>query len=220
MITFGNRGVGRSGGSTPDTIEAMAHDALRFIRALGLDQVDLFGLSMGGFVAQVIAEEEPRLVRKLILAGTGPAGGDGIDKVPALAIKATIKGALTRRDPLLSLFFTDTAGGRRAGRAFLQRLKERTDNRDKDISLPTVRAQMKAVKRWGRQAPTNLSVIRQPVLVTNGENHRMVPSQNTLDLAARLPKSELVPLYRDSGHGGIFQYHEDLVTRALAFLGS
>ncbi|MGI3222740.1 alpha/beta fold hydrolase [Streptomyces sp. GTA36] len=220
VITFGNRGVGRAGGSTPDTIEAMAHDAVRFIRTLGLDQVDLFGLSMGGFVAQVIAEEEPRLVRKLILAGTGPAGGDGIDKVPALAIQATIKGALTRRDPKLSLFFTDTTGGRRAGRAFLQRLKERTDNRDKDISLPTVRAQLKAVKRWGRQAPTNLSVIRQPVLVANGENDRMVPSQNTLDLAARLPKSELVPLYRDSGHGGIFQYHEDFVTRALAFLGS
>ncbi|UUU36717.1 alpha/beta hydrolase [Streptomyces sp. CA-210063] len=220
VITFGNRGVGRSGGSTPDTIEAMAHDAVRFIRALGLDQVDLFGLSMGGFIAQVIAEEEPRLVRKLILAGTGPAGGDGIDKVPALAIRATINGALTRRDPLPSLFFTDTAGGRRAGRALLQRLKERTDNRDKDISLPTVRAQMKAVKRWGRQAPTNLSAIRQPALVANGENDRMVPSQNTLDLAARLPKSELVPLYRDAGHGAVFQYHEDFVTRALAFLGS
>jgi pimeloyl-ACP methyl ester carboxylesterase len=220
VITFGNRGVGRSGGSTPDTIEAMAHDAVRFIRALGFDQVDLLGLSMGGFIAQVIAEEEPRLVRKIILAGTGPAGGHGIDKVPALAVSATIKAALARQDPKLSLFFTHTASGRRAGRAFLGRLKERTDNRDKDIALPSFRAQLKAVKRWGRQAPSDLSAIRQPVLVVNGENDRMVPSQNTLDLAARLPQSELVPLYPDAGHGGIFQYHDEFVTRTLEFLES
>lgn len=220
VITFGNRGVGGSGGSTPDTIEGMARDAVRFIRALGFDQVDLLGLSMGGFIAQVIAEEEPRLVRKVVLAGTGPAGGPGIDKVPALTIQATLKGALTRQDPKLSLFFTDTTSGRRAGRALLRRLKERTDNRDKDISLPTLSAQLKAVKRWGRQAPSDLSAIRQPVLVANGENDRMVPSQNTIDLAARLPKSELVPLYPDSGHGGVFQYHEDFVARALSFLES
>lgn len=220
VITFDNRGVGGSGGSTPDTIEAMARDAVLFIRALGFDQVDLLGLSMGGFITQVIAEEEPHLVRKVILAGTGPAGGPGIDKVPALTIQATLKGALTRQDPKLSLFFTETAGGRRAGRAFLERLKERTQNRDKDISLPSFRAQLKAIKRWGRQAPSNLSDIRQPVLVANGENDRMVPSRNTLDLAACLPQSQLVPLYPDAGHGGIFQYHDEFVTRALEFLES
>jgi pimeloyl-ACP methyl ester carboxylesterase len=132
------------------------------------------------------------------------AGGEGIDKVPALAIQATIKGALTRRDPKLSLFFTETTGGRRAGRAFLRRLEDRTDNRDKDISLPSFRAQLKAVKRWGRGVPSNLSAVRQPVPVANGENDRTVPSHNTIDLAARLPRSELVPLYPDSGHGGLF----------------
>ncbi|MGW2386334.1 alpha/beta fold hydrolase [Streptomyces sp. NPDC001658] len=220
VITFDNRGVGGSSGSTPDTIEAMARDAVLFIRALGFDQVDLFGLSMGGFVAQVIAAEEPDLVRKVILAGTGPAGGHGIDKVPALTIQATLKGALTRQDPKLSLFFTDTASGRQAGRDFLERLKERTHDRDKDISLPSLRAQLKAVKRWGRQTPSDLSAIGQPVLVANGENDRMVPSQNTLDLAARLPHGELIPLYPDAGHGGVFQYHDDFVLRALEFLES
>ncbi|WP_369264821.1 alpha/beta fold hydrolase [Streptomyces sp. R35] len=218
VIAFDNRGVGGSTGSTPDTIEAMARDAVLFIRALGFDQVDLLGLSMGGFIAQVIAEEEPHLVRKVILAGTGPAGGPGIDKVPSLTLQATLKGALTRQDPKLSLFFTDTAGGRRAGRAFLERLKERTDSRDKDISLPSFRAQLKAIKRWGRQAPSDLSAIGLPVLVANGENDRMVPSQNTVDLAARLPRSELVPLFPDAGHGGIFQHHDEFVTRALGFL--
>ncbi|MFD5540460.1 alpha/beta fold hydrolase [Streptomyces sp. NPDC127079] len=218
VIAFDNRGVGGSGGSTPDTIEAMARDAVLFVRSLGFEQVDLLGLSMGGFVAQVVAAKEPDLVRKVILAGTGPAGGPGIDRVPALTIQATLKGALTRQDPKLSLFFTDSANGQRAGHAFMDRLKERTDNRDKDISLPSFRAQLKAIKRWGRQTPSDLSVIRQPVLVANGENDRMVPSQNTLDLAARLPRSQLVPLYPDAGHGGIFQYHAEFVTSALEFL--
>lgn len=220
VIAFDNCGVGGSSGSTPDRIEAMARDAVSFIRALGIDQVDLLGLSMGGFVAQVMAKEEPRLVRKVILAGTGPAGGPGIDKVPALTIQATVKGALTGQDPKLSLFFTATSGGRRAGRAFLERLKERTRDRDKDISLRSFRAQLKAIKRWGRQTPSDLSVIRQPVLVANGENDRMVPSKNSIDLAARLPRSELVPLYPDAGHGGIFQYHDEFVKAALKFLAS
>ncbi|MCX5335952.1 MULTISPECIES: alpha/beta fold hydrolase [unclassified Streptomyces] len=220
VITFDNRGVGGSSGSTPATIEAMARDAVLFIRALGFDQVDVFGLSMGGFIAQVIAEKEPRLVRKVILAGTGPAGGPGIDKVPALTIQATLKGALTRQDPKLSLFFTATAGGRQAGRAFLERLKERTHNRDKAISPTSIRAQLKAIKQWGRQAPSDLSKIHQPVLVANGEDDRVVPSRNTLDLAARLPRSELIPLFPDAGHGGIFQYHDQFVANALDFLAS
>ncbi|MCD9881072.1 alpha/beta fold hydrolase [Streptomyces guryensis] len=113
-----------------------------------------------------------------------------------------------------------SADGQRAGRAFLERLKERTRNRDKDISLPSFRAQLKAIKRWGRQTPSDLSVIRRPVLVANGEDDRMVPSQNSLDLAARLPQGQLVPLYPDAGHGGIFQYHKEFVTRALEFLES
>ncbi|MDX3067402.1 alpha/beta hydrolase [Streptomyces scabiei] len=218
VIAFDNRGVGASGGSTPDTIEAMARDTVRFIRALGYDRVDLLGLSMGGFIAQVIAAEEPDLVRKLILAGTGPAGGPGIDKVTSLTIKDTVKAVLTRKDPKQYLFFTDTADGRRAAHAFLDRLKERTDDRDKAISLSSFRAQLKATHRWGRQAPADLSRIHQPVLVANGESDRMVPSSNTVDLAARLPRGELEPLYPDAGHGGIFQHHDRFVPRALEFL--
>jgi pimeloyl-ACP methyl ester carboxylesterase len=84
VITFDNRGVGASSGSTPTTIEQMASDAVTFTRALG-EQVDLFGFSMGGMIAQVIAQQQPRLVRKMILAGTGPAGGDGIDKVTRIS---------------------------------------------------------------------------------------------------------------------------------------
>jgi pimeloyl-ACP methyl ester carboxylesterase len=217
VITFDNRGIGASSGVTPKTIEEMAGDAVTFIRALDLDQVDLLGFSLGGMIAQVIAQQQPRLVRKIILAGTGPAGGDGIDKVTRITYLDTARGLLTRRDPKQLLFFTRTPSGRRAGKAFLARLEERTQDRDKAISVGAFRAQLKAIRRWGRQTPTNLASIQQPVLVVNGESDRMVPTKNTVDLDRRLPNSQLV-LYPDAGHGGVFQFHEDFVKRTLEFL--
>ena len=217
VITFDNRGVGASSGSTPTTIEEMAGDAVSFVRALGFDQVDLFGFSMGGMIAQVIAREQPRLVRKMIIAGTGPAGGEGIDKVTRTSYLDIARGLLTRQDPKQFLFFTRTPNGRRAGKEFLARLEERTDDRDKAISVSSFRAQLKAIHRWGRQQPADLSGIHQPVLVLNGESDRMVPTKNTVDLDRRLPNSQLV-VYPDAGHGGVFQFHEDFVKRALEFL--
>jgi pimeloyl-ACP methyl ester carboxylesterase len=217
VITFDNRGVGASSGSTPTTIEEMARDAVTFIRAAGFDQVDLLGFSLGGMIAQVIAQEEPQLVRKMILAGTGPAGGDGIDKVTRITYLDIARGLLTRRDPKEYLFFTRTPNGRRAAKEFLARLEERTNDRDKAITVSALRAQLKAIHRWGRQAPGNLASIHQPVLVLNGESDRMVPTKNTVELDRRLPNSQLV-VYPDAGHGGVFQYHEDFVKRALEFI--
>jgi pimeloyl-ACP methyl ester carboxylesterase len=217
VITFDNRGVGASSGSTPKTIEEMASDAVTFIRALGLDQVDLFGFSMGGMIAQVIAQQQPRLVRKMIIAGTGPAGGEGIENVTRISLLDTARGLLTRQDPKQFLFFTRTPNGRRAGKEFLARLEERTKDRDKAISVRSFRAQLKAIHRWGKQQPAELASIHQPVLVMNGESDRMVPTKNTVDLDRRLPNSQLV-VYPDAGHGGVFQFHEDFVKRALEFL--
>jgi pimeloyl-ACP methyl ester carboxylesterase len=219
VIAFDNRGVGASSGSTPTTIEEMATDAVSFIRALGFDQVDLFGFSMGGMVAQVIAQREPRLVRKMIIAGTGPAGGEGIEKVTRITYLDIVRGQVTRQDPKQFLFFTRTPNGRAAGKEFLARLKERTDDRDKAISVRSLRAQLKAIHRWGQQQPADLASLHQPVLVLNGESDRMVPTKNTVDLDRRLPNSELV-IYPDAGHGGVFQFHEDFVKRALEFLRS
>jgi pimeloyl-ACP methyl ester carboxylesterase len=217
VIAFDNRGVGGSGGSTPATVEEMAKDAVTFIRALGLDQVDLFGFSLGGMIAQVIAREEPQLVRKMILAGTGPAGGEGIEKVTRITYFDVARGLLTRQDPKQFLFFTRTPNGRRAGKEFLARLEERTNDRDKAISVRSFRAQLKAIHRWGQQEPADLASIHQPVLVMNGDSDRMVPSKNTVELDRRLPNSQLV-LYPDAGHGGVFQSHEDFVKRTLEFL--
>ncbi|WP_326762543.1 alpha/beta hydrolase [Streptomyces phaeochromogenes] len=217
VVTFDNRGVGASSGSTPRTIEAMAKDAVTFIRALGFDHVDLHGFSMGGMIAQVIAQTDPDLVRRLILTGTGPAGGEGIKNVTRLSHLDTVRGLFTLQDPKQFLFFTRTAGGRRAGKEFLGRLKERTQDRDKAISPISYSNQLKAIHRWGLERPQDLSVIHQPVLVANGESDRMVPSQNSTDLARRVPNGELV-LYPDAGHGGIFQFHRQFVETALEFL--
>jgi pimeloyl-ACP methyl ester carboxylesterase len=217
VITFDNRGVGASSGKVPDTVEAMANDAVTFIRALGFEKVDILGFSLGGMITQVIALQEPQLVRKLILTGTGPAGGEGIDKVTRISNLDLARALLTLRDPKTYLFFTRTPNGKRSAKEFLARLKERTENRDKAMSLSGYRAQLKAIHRWGLQQPADLSVIEQPVLVANGDNDRMVPTTNTVDLDRRLPNSELV-IYPDAGHGGIFQNHREFVETTLEFL--
>jgi pimeloyl-ACP methyl ester carboxylesterase len=217
VIVFDNRGIGASGGSTPDTIESMARDAIAFIRALGFEQVDLLGFSLGGMVSQAIVKLEPQLVRKMILAGTGPAGGVGIDKVTQVTIVDMLKGYLTFKDPKQYLFFTTTANGRRESEKFIKRLKERTEARDKPISVGAFRTQLRAIHAWGVQQPSDLSTIRQPVFVANGDHDRMVPTSNTFDLAKRLPNSE-IKIYPDAGHGGIFQFHDEFVAQALEFL--
>jgi pimeloyl-ACP methyl ester carboxylesterase len=219
VIVFDNRGIGASGGSTPNSVEAMARDAIAFIRQLGFDQVDLLGFSLGGMVSQVIAQDQPQLVRKLILAGTGPAGGEGIDKVTPITLRAMVRGAVTVKDPKTYLFFTRTPNGRKAAREFLERLKERTQDRDKAISPISFRAQLKAIHAWANQQPSDLSNIRQPALIANGDQDRMVPSSNSVELARRLPNARL-KLYPDAGHGGVFQYHQEFVAEALDLLES
>ena len=219
VITFDNRGVGASGGSVPHTIDEMAADAVAFIGALGLDQVDLLGFSLGGGVAQVITLEHPELVRRVILAGTGPAGGGGIEKINRIAAIAYTKAALTLRDPRHYLFFNRTPDGKRAATDYIARLKERTDDRDKRISLQARRAQLKAIRAAGLQAPHDLGKIRQPVFVANGDNDVMVASSHSADLARRIPNAQLT-IYPDSGHGGVFQYHREFVPAVLQFLES
>lgn len=217
VITFDNRGVGATGGKTPDTVESMARDAVAFIRALGFDRIDLLGFSLGGFISQVIAQKEPAMVRKVILAGTGPAGGEGIANVGKLTYLDTFRAYATFKDPKELLFFTRTNHGKSEAKAFIKRLKERTNDRDKAMAIGAFRTQLKAIRAFGLQKPADLSRIQQPVLVANGEADRMVPTSNSYDLARRLPNATL-RIYPDAGHGGIFQAHERFVPEALAFL--
>ncbi|WP_204366605.1 alpha/beta fold hydrolase [Nocardiopsis prasina] len=127
------------------------------------------------------------------------------------------RAALTRSDPKEFLFFNRDATGRHAGRAFVERLRERTTDRDAPIRVHAFQQQLKAIKRWGRSAPADLSGITQPTLIANGDNDRMVPSVLSEDLHRRIPDSELV-IYPDSGHGGIFQYHREFAPVAVEFL--
>ncbi|CAM4333105.1 Alpha/beta hydrolase fold protein [Comamonas aquatilis] len=217
VIAFDNRGVGASTGSAANSIEQMADDATTFIKAKGFQKVDLLGFSMGGMIAQEIVLKQPQLVRKLILAGTGPAGGPGISSVAGVANYDLLRAIFSGQDPKQFLFFTRTPNGIEAGKAFLQRLQERSENRDRAISFGAYMAQLRALKAWGEKPAVDLSVIKHPALVANGDHDRMVPSSNTYDLAKRLPNSELV-IYPDAGHGGVFQYHADFVPKALAFL--
>jgi pimeloyl-ACP methyl ester carboxylesterase len=217
VIAFDNRGVGASGGSVPDTIEEMGRDAIAFIRAMGLGKVDLLGFSMGGGVAQMIALQDPGRVRRMIVAGTGPRGGGGIAEINKVAALAYIKAALTLSDPRNFLFFPRTPEGKRAAKDYFSRLKERTKDRDKRISLQARRAQLKAIVNAGLSAPDDLSVITQPVFIANGDHDLMVASSLSADMARRLPNARLT-IYPDSGHGGIFQHHQAFVPAVLDFL--
>lgn len=217
VITTDYRGIGGSGGTAPLTVGEMADDAIQLIRALGLETVDVLGFSLGGFVAQDIALKAPDRVRRLILTGTGPAGGSGIGKVGAVSLPLILKGLLTLRDPKFYLFFTSTAVGRRSAAQYLKRLQARKNNRDQS---PTPRAflrQLKAITAWGKQPPQDLERLQAPALVVNGDTDIMVPSINSFELAKRIPNAELV-IYQDAGHGGIFQHHVDFVAKAQAFL--
>ncbi|WP_423395919.1 alpha/beta fold hydrolase [Burkholderia sp. LMG 21824] len=217
VIAIDYRGIGLSGGIAPVTVGEMARDTIALIRAMGFDQVDLLGFSLGGFVAQDVALEAPGLVRRLILTGTGPAGGHGIDRVGAVSWPLMLKGLLTLRDPKAYLFFTSTTNGQQAASAFLKRLKERKAGRDQG---PTPRAflhQLKAINAWGRQAPQDLASLPMPVLIANGDNDIMVPTALSRDMARRIPQARLV-IYQDAGHGGIFQHHTHFVPTALEFL--
>src|SRR3954454_15967042 len=217
VIMFDNRGVGGSGGSVADTIDRMAADAVAFIRALGYDHVDLLGFSLGGGVAQVITLNHPELVRRAILAGTGPRGGGGIEKMPLIAGSAYTKAALTLRDPRHFLFFNRNAIGKRAASDYMARLKERTADRDKRISMQARLAQLKAIREAGLGTPHDLDKTTQPVFVANGDNDVMVASCHSGDLAQRIPNAKLT-IYPDSGHGGVFQYHQEFVPAVLEFL--
>lgn len=217
VVVFDNRGVGASTGEPAKSIEQMADDVITFIQAKGFKQVDLFGFSMGGMISQEIVLKQPKLIRKMILSGTGPAGGTGISTVGRVSNWDLVRGMATRQDPKVYLFFTRTDNGKAAAKQFVQRINERTENRDKEITISAYRAQLKALKKWGNKKPADLSIIQQPVLVANGDHDRMVPTVNSYDLAKRLPNSSII-IYPDAGHGGIFQFHDDFVKQSLAFL--
>lgn len=217
VIAVDYSGAASSTGKAPITVENMAGGILDFFDLAGLDTVDLLGLSLGGFVAQEILRLQPSRVRGAILAGTGPAGGVGITKVPAITATAIAKATLSRRDPRHYLFFPRSAWDKADD--FFARLATIT-HRDHPMQVPTFLKQLRAVTAWGKQDPQDLSTITHPVLVINGDNDIMVPTPNSVDLAKRLPNARPVELYPGAGHGAIFQEPRLAAQQVNDFLAS
>jgi pimeloyl-ACP methyl ester carboxylesterase len=218
VILVDLRGVGGSGGTTPDSVESMAADAIAFLEALGLYTVDLLGFSLGGMVAQVIVEQRPDLVRRVILAGTAPAGDQGPAATGAVLQSAIEKAGAQGKHPKHFLFFSPTASSQAAADAFLARLDERTADRDAPVSNETIGAQLTALAKWEQgTSPVGLTNVDKPVLVVNGDNDTMLPTISSFHLAQLLPDVQL-SIYPDSGHGGIFQHHDVFVAQTLRFL--
>jgi pimeloyl-ACP methyl ester carboxylesterase len=220
VILTDNAGVGLSNGMAPQTVGAMARDAASLIDALGLEHVDLFGFSMGGYVAQQIAVDRPELVRRLILVGTGPRGGDGMGQLDPDV--APLFGKVYDPQDLmwLPIFFSPSEASQAAGRRFLDRIRARAEDRDVPVSAATVDAHLAAARAWGAAAPGSfdyLKEIRQPTLVVNGSNDIVVATSNSYILQQNLPDAELI-LFPDSNHGSHFQFTERFVEYLTAFL--
>ena len=221
VILVDNSGVGRSTGSTPHTVTGLARDVLAFTDALGLAEIDLFGFSLGGFVAQEFVLLRPRLVRRLILAGTGPEGGRGFhawsEDITSHAYK-DVQGA----EDIFYLFFAPTPTSQAKAREFAARIFTRDRDRDHKPALAVRDAQAEAITGWGipdMGKLARLAGITQPTLVANGSNDILVPTVNSYLLAGHIPDARLI-IYPDAGHGFLFQYPHEFAAEVSTFLGA
>ncbi|WPU99058.1 alpha/beta hydrolase [Mucilaginibacter sp. cycad4] len=216
VVIFDNKGVGGSGGETPSSITQMSEDAVAFIKALGYQKVDLLGFSMGGFIGQQIAIDHPGLLRRLILSGTAPRGGDIADNTPVIENKEK-KTAEQMRE---FLFFTGTDNGIKESKAFWKRIQERKVDRDPDTKVPAILAQNKAIQDYTAEKDASFNAIKKitiPVLIVNGAHDRMDPPSNSLVMVTHMPNAKMI-IYPDAGHGSLFQYSQDFAKQVNSFL--
>jgi pimeloyl-ACP methyl ester carboxylesterase len=223
VILFDNAGVGRSSGKVPTTVAEMAQHALDFLDTLCLINCDVLGFSLGGMVAQQMAQDRPSIVHRMILVGTAPRGGEDIMYLekPSLARHLgdpSLKGYAV----LQKIFFAPTSSSQAAGVAFLERLAQRKEDLDPPSGPQVADAQMMAFREWARPSGSrfaDLKRIHQPTLVVNGTYDEMIPVSNSYRLSENLPNAMLL-VYPDAGHGSFFQYHESFTRHAAAFLTS
>nr|WP_262706549.1 alpha/beta hydrolase [Chryseobacterium cucumeris] len=218
VIIFDNKGVASSKGTTPNTVQAMADDAVDFIKALHYTKVNIMGFSMGGFIAQRIVLTNPSLINKVILTGTGPQGAIGLSNLPNI-IAGTA--GLSPEASFLKFGFTESAQSIAEGKASFARVQLRTTDRDLSLSDATSNSQFTAVLSWAQPNPdalTEIQKIKNPVLIVHGENDLPVSVQNAKNMAQHLDHAELV-IFPDSGHASFYQYHDAFVGKAIEFLG-
>jgi pimeloyl-ACP methyl ester carboxylesterase len=223
VILVDNAGVGGSTGTVPGSVDQMARDALAFIDALGLKTIDLLGFSIGGMVAQEVVLIRPYVVRRLILAGTAPQGGEDLHVFADGPVReAALSDTSGRPEDILTLFFERTASSQTKGREFIKRILSREKDRDQPTDLATRNAQLTAISEWGIPDPTRLNRlagITQPTLVANGDNDVMLPTKNSYLLARHLSNARL-SIYPDAGHGFLFQCPAEFAAEVNAFLGT
>lgn len=215
VIVFDNAGVGSSSGITPDNVEQMALDAESFIVALGLDEIDLLGFSLGGFIAQLIASRTAVQVRKLVLVGTAPRGGE--ENLLRVVAEATEQDA---PDVRLPLFFTKSRASQAAGASFVRRATARAHDRAPDGGEEVATPQAAAIIAWCADAEVDeklLGSVRQPALVVHGSDDTMFPSMNAYRMFKAMPDATLI-IYPDAGHGALFQYPDTFVAHVTTFL--
>jgi len=219
VILFDNAGIGLSTGETPDSIKGMADRVTDFLLLLSCTQVDLLGFSLGGYVALTVTLDYPDLVRRLVLAGTGPGGGEGI--VPAGPEIRQVSGRpVLGLEEYLSLFFSPSETSQAAGRRYWERVNARGPEREPPVSEATITAQVAALVAWSQgqgSAFPRLGEITQPVLVANGHNDLMVPTINSYIMAQKITNATLI-IYLDAGHGFLFQYPGTFTRHVLEFL--
>jgi len=219
IVLFDNRGVGATNGIARETVDDMARDTALFLDALGLSTVDLLGHSMGGEVAQMLALARPELVRRLILVGTGPRGGEGMATLKPSTAELFAKQYDRQDEMWLPIMFAPSETSQAAGRAYLERIRRRPD-RDVPVSTEAGLAHRAAAAVWGRpdtNGYADLRRIARPTLVVNGSDDIVVPTVNSFILQQHIPNAKLV-LYPDSNHGSHYQFHEDFVAQAKLFL--
>ena len=219
VIAFDNVGVGGTAGTTPPTVEAMAHDAIAFLDAMEIEHLDLLGFSLGSFVAQEIALNRRDLIRRLILASSAPRGGSGMHGWSREVIDA-VGGRDPNIDGVLKVFYTQSVASRQAGKQALDRMFTRATNRDEPTTWQTRQAQYDAVCAWGipdHSALQRVSTIEVPVFVANGDSDPMILPRYSYLLGGLLPDAR-VRIYPDAAHGFLFQHHEQFAAELHSFL--
>jgi len=219
VVAFDNAGVGATTGSTPSTVEAMAHDAIAFLDAMDFHQIDLLGFSIGSFVAQEIALIRPDVLRRLVLASAAPQGASGMHGW-APEVIAAVGGREPNPQGYIEVFFAPTATSRAVGQEVAQRIFGRTTDRDEPTTWQTRQAQYDAVCAWGipnHALLQRVSAIDLPVFVANGDSDPMILPRYTHLLTGLLPDARMT-LYPDSAHGFLFQHHDRFAADVHAFL--
>jgi pimeloyl-ACP methyl ester carboxylesterase len=219
VILVDYAGVGSSTGEPAKSVGESARHIIAFTEELGLERIDLLGFSLGGFVAQEIALVRPYLIRKLVLAGTGPKGAPGMHGWRAdVASHARTK--VSDAEDLLYIFFAHTETSQALGKQFLGRIFTRTEDRD-EPTTPAVRdAQYDAIVEWGvpdLSALQRLTGIAAPTLILQGDNDLMIPTRGSYTMAGLIPDAR-IRIYPDAAHASLFQYPADAAADINAFL--